>query len=177
MQNLELDTFQYEDNLSIGTLQMEQIENGTKVIIELFPDNQSKESFENAEFSKVYDLLELVEKHGYNLDFPMPDNATEDDLTELSMSVFLGVETLMETILNLQDFKEHKVYPILHDLHKNYLLQELNSFLTYRARMETLSEDTDITVLENLYRIINTINETDQTRTENIKKYIASLEN
>ena len=31
-----------------------------KVIVELFPNNQSKESFESAEFSQVYDLFELA---------------------------------------------------------------------------------------------------------------------
>ena len=59
MQNLELDTFEYEEDTSLGTLQIEQVENGTKIMVEFFPNNQSKESFENAEFSEVYDILEL----------------------------------------------------------------------------------------------------------------------
>lgn len=133
--NLELDTFQVEDDLNIGTLQIEQIENGTKVIVELFPENQSKESFESAEFSEVYDILELAVKHGYNLDFPMPNNATEDDLTELSMSVFMAVGDMLGTIRNIQDFKDVKVnfhdeeieiYPILEKLR----IKELKSNAT-----------------------------------------------
>ena len=55
--------------------------------------------------------------------------------------------------------------------------EETELFLKYRADEETLSEDTDIKVLEDLYRITNTINETDQTRTQNIMKYMSNLEN
>jgi hypothetical protein len=39
--NLELNTFEYEEDTSIGTLQIEQVENGTGIIVELFPENQS----------------------------------------------------------------------------------------------------------------------------------------
>lgn len=177
--NLELDTFEYEDDLQIGTLHVEQIENSTKVIIELFPNNQSKESFENAEFSQVRDILELAVKRGYNLGtFPMPDNATEDDLTELSMSVFGGVDILLETILNLQDFKgvkvnfegeEIEVYPILEKLRKEFLIKEITYFTQYRSTEAIkLLEDTGIEVLEVMYKAINTINETDEERTKNL---------
>lgn len=167
MINLELDTFDYEDNLEIGTLQIEQIENGTKIIIELFPNNQTKESFENAEFSKVYDILELALFHGYNLDFPVPEGTTEDQLTELSMSVFNGVDLMLESTQNIKDFKnvtvhsqgvEVPIYPVLEKLRKNYLLKEINSYLKYRADEDPISEDTDIDTLETLYSAIDTIN-------------------
>ena len=179
--DLELDTFEYEDNLQIGTLQIEQIENSTKVAIELFPNNQTKESFEEAEFCKIYDILELGVKHGYNLkDFPMPDNATEDDLTELSMSVFGGVDLMLETIRNLQDFKEVKVnfngeeievYPILEKLRKEFLTTEITSFIQYRSTEAVeLLEDTKLEVLEEMFKAIDTINERDEVRTKRLKE-------
>lgn len=176
--DLELDTFQVEDDLNIGTLQIEQIENGTKVVVELFPENQSTESFESAEFSKVYDILELGVKHGYNLNFPMPDNATEDDLTELSMSVFGSVRDMLSTIRNLQDFKgvkvnfhdeEIEVYPILEKLRKEFLITEISSFVKYRTTESVeLLENTNVEVLEEMFKAIDTINETDEVRTKRL---------
>ena len=183
MQNLELNTFEYEEDTSLGTLQIEQVENGTKIIVELFPENQSKESFESAEFSQVYDILDLAPCciYGYdNLNFPYPVGTTEDQKGEVIRAILRGVESMLETTLNLYDFEGQEIYPTLERIRKEYLLKEINSFLKYRAKEYTkieitLSEETDIGKLENLFRIIDTINETDQTRTQNILKYMGNL--
>ena len=180
MQNLELDTFEYEEDTSIGTLQIEQVENGTKIMVEFFPCNQSKESFENAEFCEVYDIIELApltlkDLHA-NFYKIYPSGITHEQEFEINSAIMNGVVSLLETILNLNDFEYCSAYPILYKLRKHYLLDEVNSFLKYRAEKEPLSEDTDIKVLEDLYRITDTINETDQTRTQNIIKYMNNLE-
>lgn len=181
MQNLELNTFEYEEDTSTGTLQIEQVENGTKIMIEFFPHNQSKESFENAEFCEVFDIIELApltlkELHA-NFHKIYPSGTTQEQEFEINSAIMNGVVSLLETILNLKDFENCLAYPILYKLRKHYLLKEVNSFLKYRADEDILPQDTDIKVLEDLYRITDTINETDQTRTQNILKYMSNLEN
>ena len=177
MQNLELDTFEYEEDTSLGTLQIEQVENGTKIMVEFFPYNQSKESFENAEFCEVYDIIDLapltLKELMANFYKVYPKGITHEQEFEINSAIMNGVVSLLETILNLNDFENSIAYPILYKLRKHYLLNEVNSFLKYRANKKTLSEDTDIKILEDLYRITDTINETDETRTENIMKYLA----
>ena len=180
--DLELGTFEYEEDISIGTVQIEQVENGTKIIVELFPNNQSKESFESAEFSKVYDILELAPYSTFNLSqFPVPEGTTEEELDELSGAVHRGVDSMLETILNLQDFKNVQVhahgqdipiYPILSSLRGDYLLSEILSFAKYRATepIDIQKASETIGKLENTYRLIDTINETDEIRTKNILK-------
>lgn len=179
--DLELDTFQVENDLNIGTLQIEQIENGTKVIVELFPENQSTESFESAEFSKVYDILELALccfRTDCTINHPVPVGTTEADKQEISKAVCEGVSSMLETIRNLQDFKEEKVtsyqgeisiYPILEKLRKEFLITEISSFIEYRTTESVeLLEDTSVEVLEEMYRAIDTINERDEERTKKL---------
>lgn len=190
MQNLELDTFQYEEDTSLGTLQIEQVENGTKIMVEFFPHNQSKESFENAEFSEVYDILELSPlalntgvKGNFNKIYPT--GITKEQEHEIDRAIVNGISSMLETILNLEDFRgvkintftkgEVAIYPTLETIRREYLLREVNSFLKYRAEEEPLPESTSTETLENAFRIIDTINETDQTRTQNILKYLNNL--
>ena len=179
MQNLELDTFQYEEDTSLGTLQIEQVENGTKIMVEFFPHNQSKESFENAEFSEVYDILDLapmtVKEFIGNFHQIYPKGTTHEQEKEINHALLEGVISLLETTRNLQDLKEHVSYPVICSLRRKYLLREVNSFLKYRAEEEPLPESTSTKVLEDLFKIIDTINETDQTRTQNILKYLNNL--
>ena len=180
MQNLELNTFEYEEDTSLGTLQIEQVENGTKIMVEFFPHNQSKESFENAEFSEVYDILELSPlalntglKGNFNKIYPT--GITKEQGQEIDKAISNGISSMLETILNLQDFKGTEIYPTLETIRREYLLREVNSFLKYRAEEEPLPENTSTGTLENAFRIIDTINETDQTRTQNILKYLNNL--
>ena len=117
--DLELGTFEYEEDTSLGTIQIEQVENGTKIIVELFPENQSKESFESAEFSQVYDLLELApccKSGNYNINFPFPSGTTEEQKDEIGRVIIRGVESMLETVLNLRDLTEIPEYPILESL-------------------------------------------------------------
>jgi hypothetical protein len=183
--NLELDTFEYEEDTSIGTIQIEQVENSTKIMVEFFPIDQSKESFESAEFCKVYDILELAPYHDYNLrNFPLPEGTTEDQLNEVSLAIFNGVDNLLETILNIQDFKDVQVhvhgkdvpvYPVLEEMRKNYLLTNIMYFITYRATEYIDIEDVasqDVKGMETIFKITDTLNETDEQRTKNVLKYL-----
>ena len=178
--DLELDTFEYEEDTSIGTIQIEQVENGTKIIVELFPENQSKESFESAEFSKVYDIIDLAPCciYGYdNLNFPYPVGTTEDQKGEVIRAILRGVESMLETMLNLRDFTEHPAYSTLEKIRRTYLETEISSFITYRATEEINADKLEglkIGYLENAFRLIDTINETDEQRTEHLKVYLES---
>lgn len=182
--NLDLDTFEYEEEISIGTIQMEQIENGTKVAVELFPDNQSKESFEDAEFSKIYDLLELsIFRMQILTQFPVPKGTTEEDIYKISRAVANGVTVMLESIMNLEDFKgtminindrNIPIYPILASLRGDYLFSKIMSFIGYRATepIDIQKVSDDMNSLEAVYRIIDTINETDEQRTQNVLNYL-----
>jgi hypothetical protein len=176
--NLELDTFEYEEDLSIGTLQMEQVENGTKIIVELFPENQSKESFEDAEFSQVYDLLELAPCCIYayeNINHPVPEGTTEEQKEEVARAILRGVESMLETTLNLQDLKDLPVYPIIESLKRNHLISEIMYFVTYQATEPIDIEDfagLSVGHLQNAYKLIDTINETDEERTQHLITYL-----
>ena len=178
--NLELDTFEYEEDTSIGTIQIEQVENGTGIIVELFPENQSKESFESAEFSQVYNILELAPCciYGYdNLNFPYPTGTTEEEKGEVVRAILRGVESMLETILNLQDLKDLPVYPIIERIRKEYILGEIQSFIEYRATEPintSILEKLEIGHLNNAFRLIDTINETDEERTKHLKLYVES---
>ena len=185
MQNLELNTFEYEEDTELGTLQIEQVENGTKIMIEFFPNNQSKESFEKAEFSEVCDILELAPltfSTGIRRNFSKiyPTGITQAQEYEIDNAIINGVSAMLETILNLQDFKgtkitsytkgEIEIYPILETLRKEFLIREITSFIQYRSTEAVeLLENTKIEVLEEMYRVIDTINETNETRTKNLK--------
>lgn len=187
--DLELDTFSYEEDTTNGTVQMEQVENGTKVIVEYFPTNQSKESFESAEFSQVYDLLELsICRSDNNINHPVPEGTTEEEKIEITKAILDGTDVMLETILNLEDFKDVEIqstrgtipiYPILKSLREDYLLNNIMYFITYRATEYIDIEDVakyDTGTLENIFKLTDTINETDEQRTQNIKKYLASKE-
>ena len=178
--NLELGTFEYEEDTSIGTIQIEQVENGTGIIVELFPENQSKESFESAEFSQVYDILELAPccKNGnYNFNFPFPTGTTEEQKEEVGRAIVRGVESMLETTLNLYDLKDLPVYPIIESLKRNHLINEIMYFVTYQATEPIDIEDfagLPIGHLQNAYRLIDTINETNEERTQHLKLYVES---
>ena len=181
MQNLELNTFEYEYDLAIGTLQIEQIENGTKIIVELFPENQSKESFESAEFSQVYDILDLAPLCSavlYNISFPLPEGATKEQEKEINVAIVRGIRAMLETTLNWRDFKDHPSFAVMSGLRRNYVFGEIAYFITYRATEPIEIEEVknlEMKDLENIFRIIDTINETDEERTENLLKYIGEV--
>lgn len=178
--DLELGTFEYEEDTSLGTIQMEQVENGTKIIVELFPENQSKESFESAEFSQVYDLLELApccKSGNYNINFPFPSGTTEEQKDEIGRVIIRGVESMLETTLNLRDLTEIPEYPILESLTRNHLITEIMYFVTYRATEPIDIEDfagLPIGQLQNTWRLIDTINESDEERTKHVIQYLST---
>ena len=168
---LKLDTFEYEEDTSLGTIQMEQIEESNKIAVELFPNNQSKESFENAEFSQIYDIFELapiVIGTGFKGEFSSitPTNATEEQKEEIHDAIRHGVGDMLETIINIYDFTDTKInsfygeiplYPILKTIRENFILSQTNYFLQYRA--ET---DLQIEPFGNSYRIFSKDGSTDK---------------
>ena len=90
---------------------------------------------------------------------------------------------MLETVLNLQDFKDTRVhtnnkdvpiYPILASLRGDYLIAEILSFIKYRATqdIDISKVSDDIPVLENTFRLIDTINETDEVRTQHVIEYL-----
>lgn len=176
--DLDLDTFEYEEDVELGTIQMEQVENSNKVIVELFPNNQSKESFENAEFSQVYDLFELAPcclKAYDNINHPLPVGTTKEQRDEVNRAILRGVESMLETTLNLYDLRELPVYPVIETIRRNYLITEIMSFITYRATEPIDIED--IVALKtghlaNTLKLIDTINETDEVRTQHVIEYL-----
>ena len=176
--NLELNTFEYEEDTSLGTIQIEQVENGTGIIVELFPENQSKESFESAEFSQIYNILELAtccKSGNYNFNFPFPTGTTKEQKEEVGRAILRGVESMLETTLNLCDLKDLPVYTIIESLRKNYLINEIMYFVTYQATESIDIEDfagLSVEHLQNAYRLIDTINETNEERTEHLMIYL-----
>lgn len=181
--NLELNTFEYEEDTSLGTIQIEQVENGTGIIVELFPENQSKESFESAEFSQVYNILELApccKSGNYNFNFPFPTGTTKEQKEEVGRAIIRGVESMLETTLNLSDLKDLPVYAIIESLRRNYLINEIMYFVTYQATEPIDIENfagLSVEHLQNIYKLIDTINETNEERTEHTLTYLKTLAN
>ena len=203
--NLELDTFEFETDVELGTLQIEQVENSNKIMVELFPNNQTKESFENAEFSAVFDILELAPNMDNFIRFPVPETATDEQKWEISHAIHDGIYDMLETIRNIKDFEDVEVnayglndktpiYSTLEVIRANYLMNELDSFFKYRtltgiytkrirAGLYEVTHKSSINgrrydkigkiqMLEDMFKIIDTINEDDNKRTNNLLTYL-----
>jgi hypothetical protein len=84
---------------------------------------------------------------------------------------------MLETTLNLYDLKDLPVYPIIESLKRNYLINEIMYFVTYQATEPIDIEDfagLSVGHLQNAYRLIDTINETNEERTKHLKLYVES---
>ena len=95
---------------------------------------------------------------------------------------------MTESIVNIHDFKnvcvrdnrlekDVPVYPFLASLRTDYLLEEIRDFIEYQAT-EVIDEDIiekisdDIGALQNIFRLIDTMNETNEVRTKHVKEYL-----
>lgn len=106
--NLLNDHAQMETEL--GVIDIWQIEGGELFTVEIFPNNQSEESFEKGEFTNVWNALEVA----VNMDFVKfthrPKEWNWKQVCDMEQNaVTLIFSEMLSTIQNLEDLKEVKL--------------------------------------------------------------------
>ena len=105
--NLLNDHAQMETEL--GIIDIWQIEGGELFTVEIFPNNQSEESFEKGEFTNVWNALEVA----VNMDFVKfthrPKEWTWEQTCEMEQNAVTLIFEMLSTIQNLEDLKEVKI--------------------------------------------------------------------
>jgi hypothetical protein len=89
----------------VGTVVISQIEDSHLVSVEVFPENQSKESFEDAEFNNIVDIREVaVDSDFFHLrNMPKCDWETEHKVRDV---VIFGIRKMIATIQNMEDLRD-----------------------------------------------------------------------
>ena len=104
---LKQDHAQVETKL--GIIDIWQIEGGELFTVEIFPPNQSDESFQKGEFTNVWNALEIA----VNMDFArlrdVPQNWDWQQTRYIEQEAVTALFKLLSTIQNLEDLKEVKI--------------------------------------------------------------------
>lgn len=105
--NLTTDHAQMETEL--GVIDVWQIEGAELFTVEIFPPNQSDKSFENGEFTNIWNALEVTA----NMDFAKftrrPKEWNWGQTCEMERNAVTLIFEMLSTIQNLQDLKEVKL--------------------------------------------------------------------
>ena len=106
---LKLNTDQVQVETGLGTIDIWQVEGSEIFTIEIFPPNQSEESFEKAEFTNVWSVLETA----CNMDFVKfthrPKEWTWEQVCDMEQLAVTAIFEMLSTIQNLEDFKDTKL--------------------------------------------------------------------
>lgn len=89
----------------VGEVVISQIEDSHLVSVEIFPENQSKESFENAEFCNILDMREVA----VDSDFFQINNTPKcnwEEYHELRNVVTFGIRKMIASIQNMLDLQD-----------------------------------------------------------------------
>ena len=105
--NLTTDHAQMETEL--GVIDIWQIEGAELLTVEIFPPNQPDESFENGEFTNIWNALEVA----VNMDFVKfthrPKEWNWEQTCEMEQNAVTLIFEMLSTIQNLEDLKEVKL--------------------------------------------------------------------
>lgn len=105
--NLIADHAQMETEL--GIIDIWQIEGAELLTVEIFPLNQSDKSFENGEFTNVWNALEVA----VNMDFAKfthrPKEWNWEQTREMEQNAVTLIFEMLSTIQNLEDLREVKL--------------------------------------------------------------------
>ena len=111
--NTQIDT-------ELGIIDINQIENSTIFSIEIFPFDQSNESFESAEFNNFHNI---ADEDGLNPDFfslPYhPSNWTWEQRCDVEQSAIQGIYELIKTVKNVDDLKDMSSVGVIYVLLKD----------------------------------------------------------
>lgn len=105
--NLTTDHAQMETEL--GVIDIWQIEGAELLTVEIFPPNQPDESFENGEFTNIWNALEVA----INMDFVKfthrPKEWNWEQTCKMEQNAATLIFEMLSTIQNLEDLKEVKL--------------------------------------------------------------------
>lgn len=112
---LKLEKANLQIETELGVIDINQIEDSTCFSIEIFPPNQDKDSFENAEFNNIVDINR--EEDSLNPDFfnlvHHPRNWTWEQKCEMNFKAHDGLMELLKTCTNLGEQRDTKFFGIL----------------------------------------------------------------
>ena len=116
---LEKPSMQIETEL--GVIDINQVEDGTYFTVEIFPPNQSKESFEDAEFNNIWDI---TSEDSLNMDFMQlkhtPNEWNWEQLCDMTDKAVCGLFSMLSTIQNLDEWKKSPLYEELRVIRNKY---------------------------------------------------------
>ena len=116
---LEKPNMQIETEL--GVIDINQIEDGTYFSVEIFPPNQSKDSFEDAEFNNIWDI---TDEDGLNMDFMQlkhtPNEWNWTQLCDMTDKAICGLFSMLSTIQNIDELKKSPIYENLLVIRNKY---------------------------------------------------------
>lgn len=113
-----------QNNLQIATelglIDINQIEDGANFSVEIFPPNQSKESFENAEFNNIFNIIDICVDMDFQYFKYTPDHWTWEQKCAMLDKVLQGMYSLVATITNIEDFRGEEYYTSLWAIRNKY---------------------------------------------------------
>ena len=94
----------------LGTIDIEQVEDGIQFIVEIFPTGQTNDSFQNAEFCNVWNALECAVNPDFTYLYNIPENWTHKQRCEVECEVTTTILNMLGSIQNLEDFREVTIF-------------------------------------------------------------------
>ena len=105
----------------LGVIDICQVEDSTTFVVEIFPENQSKESFEDAEFSNKWDI---ISDEVLNPDFVrlrhVPREWSWEQVCDMEQLAVTCLYEMLSTIKNLDSFRGTSIYEDLKVIRNKY---------------------------------------------------------
>ena len=106
---LNLTTDHAQTETELGVIDIWQIEGAELLTVEIFPPNQSDKSFENGEFTNIWNALEAAANMDFMKFTHRPKEWNLEQTYEMEQNAVTLVFEMLSTVQNLEDLKEVKL--------------------------------------------------------------------